>query len=125
VVAFNKLAVRGVNGGARHLAVGRQQGQQVNQPAAAVAEPGAHHFGLFPAVFAHGLDGFGERDRPVAGDCGPLFGLGQAGMTRQLGMARQFGRRRPAGRKADQDENRKSEGDRHEAGDSGVPVNAG
>ena len=75
-VALNKLAVRRVNGRPRHFAVGRQQGQHVDQPGAAAAEPGAHHFGLFAALLAHGSDGLGERNRPMAGDRGTLFRLG-------------------------------------------------
>ncbi len=93
------------------------------------AKPRAHDFGLFPAVLARGFDGLGERNGLVAGNRGALFGLGQTGVTRQLGVVRQFGRSAGAGekpeREADQEDDGKTGEDRHKAGDSGAPVNAG
>jgi hypothetical protein len=110
-MSLDKLAVFGVNGCVPHLAGARQQGQLVDESLAAPAETGPQQFALAP-VLPGRFDGRGERNRPMAGDRGTLFGLAQAGMVRRIGGLRR------AGRETDQQAEYESGGYRHEAGSS-------
>lgn len=129
-MALNKRAVRGVNSGVRHLAVGCQQRQQVDEAVAPAAEPGPQHFRLLFAVPASDLDGAAEGDGPMAGNRRPLLSLGQAVAMGRSDAMGQFGGVGPwgfsgqTGQRADQEQDCKAGEDWHGASDNGAPVNA-
>ena len=94
--------------------------QHIDEPAAAMAEPGPQ--GLAVAAMAvGGPDGAAERNRPVAGDGGPLLRLGQAGAARVIGGSGGHSRKC---HEAEQNEGEKAGNDRHADCLSGRPVNA-
>lgn len=102
----------------------REQSQHIDELLVAAAEPGADHLAML-AMAADDLDRLGERDGPMLADRGALLGLAQAGTVMGGLMQRRLGRPGGTAERGEERDDEDQSGNRHGAGFTGAPVNAG